>query len=342
MSLLPRAPLGRTGLELSRVGFGAWATGGGGWRFGWGDQDDRESIAAIHYAVSQGVNWIDTAPVYGRGHSEEVVGAAVRALPAADRPYVFTKCGLIVDDRHPTTGPRNVLAPRSIRREVEQSLRRLGIERIDLYQVHWPPEDGTALDVYWSTMLDLQREGVVRAVGLSNHRAAQVAAAEKIGHVDALQPPFSLINRDAAADLLPWCAEHETGAIVYSPMQSGLLSGAMTMERVRDLPDDDWRRSDPQFTGDNLRRNLDLAQALALIARRRGTSLPAVAVGWTLCFPGVTGAIVGARRPEQVRDWLSAPSINLTGGELAEISAAVAGTGAGTGPTAPAWRTYVG
>jgi len=275
MTLIPRAPLGRTGLELSRVGFGAWAVGGGGWRFGWGEQNDRDSIAAIRYAVARGVNWIDTAPVYGRGHSERVVGAALRGLPANDRPYIFTKCGLIVDDRHPTTAPRNVLAPRSIRREVEQSLRRLGIERIDLYQVHWPPDDGTPLEAYWSTMLELQREGKVRAVGLSNHTVAQVAEAEEIGHVDTLQPPFSLINREAAGDLLPWCAEHETGAIVYSPLQSGLLSGAMTMERVRDLPDDDWRRSDPQFTGDNLRRNLDLVRALTLIARRHGTSFTA-------------------------------------------------------------------
>jgi aryl-alcohol dehydrogenase-like predicted oxidoreductase len=211
---LATASLGQTGMEISRVGFGAWATGGGGWRFGWGDQDDTDSIAAIRYAVSQGVNWIDTAPVYGRGHSEEVVGAALRDMSPDERPYVFTKCGLTWDERRPTSAPENVLAARSIRREVEQSMRRLGVERIDLYQVHWPPEDGTRLAEYWSTMLDLKREGKVRAVGLSNHTADQLAEAEAIGHVDVLQPPFSAINRDAAADLLPWCAEHGTGVIV--------------------------------------------------------------------------------------------------------------------------------
>lgn len=221
---LPTVPLGSTDMSITRVGFGAWAVGGGGWKFGWGSSDDDESVRGIRYAVDQGVNWLDTAPVYGLGHSEQVVGRALRDMPAADRPYVFTKCGLTFDRSRPDEGPHNVLATASLRREVEDSLRRLGVDRIDLYQVHWPPEDSTPLAEYWQTMLDLKEQGLVRAVGLSNHGIDQLTEAEAVGHVDSLQPPFSLIHRGMAADLLPWCRESRTGVMVYSPMQAGLLT----------------------------------------------------------------------------------------------------------------------
>jgi aryl-alcohol dehydrogenase-like predicted oxidoreductase len=322
-------------MDISRVGFGAWAIGGGGWQFGWGEQDDAESIAAMRYAVEQGVNWIDTAPVYGLGRSEEIVGEALRGFAEADRPYVFTKCGLVFDRADPAAGPRNVLAPASIRREVEDSLRRLGVERIDLYQVHWPPDDGTPLEVYWSTMQELKRAGKVRAVGLSNHDVGELARAEAVGHLDSLQPPFSLIHREAAGDLLPWCHRNDTGVIVYSPMQAGLLTGAMTAERIAALPADDWRSRDPDFTGEALRRNRELAEALRPVADRHSVPMAAVAVAWTLSWPGVTAAIVGARRPEQVRGWLPAAELDLAEDDLDELAEAVRRTGAGAGPVVP-------
>jgi aryl-alcohol dehydrogenase-like predicted oxidoreductase len=329
---LPAAPLGTTGMDITRVGFGAWAVGGGGWKFGWGNQQDAESVRTIRQAVEYGINWVDTAPVYGLGRSEQIVGEALRGLPDADRPYVFTKCGLLFDLDDPDSGPHNVLAPASVRREVEDSLRRLQVERIDLYQVHWPPEDGTPLEDYWQTMVELRDEGKVRAVGLSNHDVKQLEAAEAIGHVDSLQPPYSMIHREAAADVIPWCAEHGTGVIVYSPMQSGLLTGAMSAERVSRLPVDDWRHSHEDFTGDNLKRNLALAEALRPVADRHGVTVGAVAVAWTLAQPGVTGAIVGARRADQVEGWLPAASLELSEEDLAELSTAIRSTGAGEGP----------
>ncbi|MGH7533410.1 MAG: aldo/keto reductase, partial [Gemmatimonadales bacterium] len=205
---LPTRPLGTTGMDITRVGLGAWAIGGGDWQFGWGDQDDGRSIAAIRHAVARGINWIDTAAVYGLGHSEDVVARALKDLPTADRPYVFTKCGMPWnDDERPRT-PRRIATPASIRKELEGSLRRLGVERIDLYQLHWPPEDGTPLDDYLGAMLELKHEGKIRAAGLSNHNADQLAAAEQLGHVDSLQPPFSAVRRDVAERELPWCADH--------------------------------------------------------------------------------------------------------------------------------------
>jgi aryl-alcohol dehydrogenase-like predicted oxidoreductase len=332
---LPTRQLGRTDMHITPVGFGAWAIGGPDWAVGWGAQDDNDSIAAIRHAVERGINWVDTAAIYGLGHSEEVVRRALAGLPRDQRPYVFTKCGLVWDEQNRQAPPRQVGAPMSIRREVEASLRRLDIERIDLYQMHWPAEDGTPLEAYWQTLLDLKKEGKVRAVGLSNHNAAQLAQAEAIGHVDTLQPPFSAIRRGAAAVELPWCNANQTGVIVYSPMQSGLLTGSFTAERAKALPKDDWRSRNAEFTGDKLANNLKLADAFRTIAQQRGTTVAAVAVAWTLAWPGVTGAIVGSRSPAQVDGWIAAATLELANEELAFIAWAIADSGAGSGPTLP-------
>ncbi len=331
---IPTAPLGLTGMAITRVGFGAWALGGGDWAFSWGPQDDDVAIAAIRHAVESGVNWIDTAAVYGLGHSEEVVGRALRDIPAADRPYVFTKGGLVWDENDRRAVARRVGAPESLRREVDASLRRLGVERIDLYQMHRPAEDGTKLEDYWRTFVELKAAGKVRAIGLSNHDAGQLERAEAIGHVDTLQPAFSAIHRDAARELLPWTTRHETGVIAYSPMASGLLTGAFSAERVTALPADDWRRRSPDFTT-NLAANLAVAEALDAVARRHGVGQPAAAVAWTLAFKGVTGAIVGARSPAQVDGWLPAAQLVLTDEDLDELAAAITASGAGEGPVRP-------
>jgi aryl-alcohol dehydrogenase-like predicted oxidoreductase len=335
VSGLPTRQLGRTDMHITRVGFGAWAIGGADWAVGWGAQDDRDSIAAIRHAIDRGINWIDTAAVYGLGHSEEIVRKALAEMPSSQRPYVFTKCGLVWDEANRQAMPQQVGAPESIRREIEASLKRLGVERIDLYQMHWPAKDGTKLETYWQTLLDLKREGKVRAVGLSNHDAAQLEICEQLGHVDTLQPPFSAIRREVAAAELPWCDKHGTGVIVYSPMQSGLLSGRFSVERAQALPKDDWRSRNAEYTGDKLPRNPALAEAMKPIAERLNTSVASVAVAWTLAWPGVTGAIVGARTPAQVDGWLDAGKIELGHKEMAEIDAAIRRTGAGTGPAAP-------
>jgi aryl-alcohol dehydrogenase-like predicted oxidoreductase len=332
---LPTARLGWTDMLLTRVGFGAWAAGGGGWAYAWGDQDDAESIAAIRHAVESGVNWIDTAAVYGLGHSEQVVAAALAVLPEADRPYVFTKGGLVWDPANRTAAPRRTGNPASLRAEVEASLRRLNVERIDLYQMHWPAADGTPVEDYWQTFADLKREGKVRAIGLSNHDIFQLEAAAGIGNVDAIQPPFNLIHREAADDVLLWAREHEAGVIVYSPMASGLLSGAFTAGRAARLDPGDWRAGHPDFAGLALPANLALAGALRPVAERHGVTPAAVAIAWTLSFPGVTGAIVGARRPSQVDGWLPAANLELKEDDLADIAAAIRATGAGTGPASP-------
>jgi aryl-alcohol dehydrogenase-like predicted oxidoreductase len=264
-----------------------------------------------------------------------MVAAALAGIPEADRPYVFTKGGLVWDQADHTLAPRRVGSPASLRAEVEASLRRLNVERIDLYQMHWPAEDGTAVEDYWQTFTDLKREGKIRAAGLSNHDIYQLEAAAKIGNVDAIQPPFNLIHRDAADDVLVWAREHEAGVIVYSPMASGLLTGAFTAERAARLEPGDWRAGHPDFTGTALSANLALAGALRPVAERQGVTPAAVAVAWTLAFPGVTGAIVGARRPGQVDGWLPAATLELKDDDLADIAAAIHATGAGTGPAAP-------
>lgn len=328
---LPTVPLGTTDMAITRVGFGAWAVGGGEWAFGWGDQDDSESVAAIRHAVESGVNWIDTAAVYGLGHSETVVARALKDLPDADRPFVFTKGGQVWDDADHTVRPRRTGDPASLRRGVEESLRRLEVERIDLYQMHWPAADGAQVEDYWPVFLDLLAEGKVRAVGLSNHNVAQLEAADALGHVHTVQPPLNLIHPDSAADVIPWCAAHDTGVIVYSPMASGLLTGSFTVGRAAALGDDDWRHASPDFTEPGLRRNLDLVEALRPIADRHSVSVGAIAIAWTLTVPGVTGAIVGARRPDQVDGWLPAAQVTLDARDLDDIAAALAGTG---GPVA--------
>jgi aryl-alcohol dehydrogenase-like predicted oxidoreductase len=330
-------PLGRSGLDITRVGFGAWAIGGGGWSFGWGPQDDRASLAAMRHALDRGVNWIDTAAVYGLGHSEELVGRLLRDIRRDDRPYVFTKCGLVWDAQNPMSPNRRSLRPESIRRECEASLRRLGVECIDLYQFHWPDtETGSPLQDSWSTMINLISEGKVRAAGVSNFTVDLLEQCDAIRHVDSLQPPFSLIHRDAGAREIAWCAAHDTGVIVYSPMQSGILTDRFNAERIARMADDDWRRRSPQFQEPALSRNLSLRDALRTIAARHETTVSSIAVAWTLAWPGVTGAIVGARSPEQVDGWIGAASLELSAEDLDDIAEAIHRTGAGTGPWTPA------
>jgi aryl-alcohol dehydrogenase-like predicted oxidoreductase len=333
---LPTRALGSSGLEITTVGFGAWAVGGGGWAFGWGPQDDDASLGAMRRALELGVNWIDTAAVYGLGHSEQVVGRLLRDLPADERPFVFTKCGLVWDERDRMAPPRRVLRPDSIRTEVEASLRRLGVERIDLYQFHWSDETGTPVEDSWDTMARLVEAGEVRAIGVSNFDVALLQRCEAVRHVDSLQPPFSMIRRDVAAREIPWCAEHGTGVICYSPMQSGILTDSFDATRVAALAADDWRRNASEFQRPQLDHNLALRDALRPIARRHGTTVSAVAVAWTLAWPGVTGAIVGARSPQQVEGWIGAASLELSVADLDEIAAAIERTGAGRGPARPA------
>jgi aryl-alcohol dehydrogenase-like predicted oxidoreductase len=335
IAALPTRQLGRSGLQLSTVGFGAWAVGGGGWAFGWGPQDDAASLASIRHAVELGVNWIDTAAVYGLGHSEEVVRQALADFPARDRPYVFTKCGMVWDQSNPAAAPRQILKPESIQSECEASLRRLGVDRIDLYQIHWPDQSGTPIEESWQTMAGLVDQGKVRAIGVSNFDVELLQRCEPVRHVDSLQPPLSVIRRQAAESEIPWCRTHATGVIVYSPLQSGLLTDGFSPARVESLPPDDWRRRSPEFKPPRLHRNLALRDALRPIAQRHGTTVSAVAIAWTLAWAGVTGAIVGARSPEQVDGWIGAAALELTLDDLDEMALAIGRTGAGAGPALP-------
>jgi aryl-alcohol dehydrogenase-like predicted oxidoreductase len=290
----------------------------------------------MRHAIDLGVNWIDTAAVYGLGHSEEVVGKLMRELPSSsNRPLIFTKCGLTWDVNNPMQAAKRILKPETIRQECEASLQRLGVERIDLYQFHWPDETGTPVEDSWATMAKLVDEGKVRAIGVSNFNVDLLERCEAIRHVDSLQPPFSMINRAAAEKLLSWCKTQNTGVICYSPMQSGILTDRFTADRVAKMADDDWRRRGREFQQPNLSRNIALRDALRPIATRYGVSVASIAIAWTLSWPGVSGAIVGARTPAQVDGWIQAASLQLAQSDLSEIAAAIEKTEAGAGPSLP-------
>jgi aryl-alcohol dehydrogenase-like predicted oxidoreductase len=310
---LQTTQLGTTGLEITRVGFGAWAIGGGGWEFGWGPQEDDQSIATIHHALERGVNWIDTAAAYGFGRSERVVGRALAGL--ADRPYVFTKASLL---EGPDRRVVHSLRRDSILREAEASLDRLGIDAIDLYQLHRPiPEPD--IEEGWSALAELKEQGVVRHIGVSNFDVDQLRRIQSIAPVETLQPQYSLVEREAEYDLLPFAEREGIGVIVYSPMGSGLLTGRMTRQRIQDLPADDWRRHDRRFREPQLGRTLNIVGRLRAVADRHGTTPGAVAVAWTLRNPAVDGAIVGFRGPDQVDPILAAAGLELSDAEATQI-----------------------
>ena len=305
--------LGNSDLFLTRIGIGAWAMGGGDWAFGWGPQDDGDSSAAIHAALDAGINWIDTAAVYGLGHSEEVVARALQGR--TNRPYVFTKCARIWNERREIG---KSLKAASVRRECEASLRRLKVDAIDLYQIHWPEPDED-VEEGWSTLAQLREEGKVRWIGVSNFNADQMRRAQAIAPITSLQPPYSIISPEIEESILPYAVEHNIGVIVYSPMKSGLLSGAMTRERVAALPEDDFRRRTPNFQEPRLTRNLRLAEVLRDIGRRHNRTPGEVAIAWTFRNPAVTAAIVGMRSAEQVSGVIGAASFGLGDGEAREI-----------------------
>ena len=313
---LKTAQLGGTGLEITRVGFGAWAIGGGGWEFGWGPQDDEQSIAAIHHALEQGINWIDTAAAYGFGRSEQIVGRALEGR--AERPYVFTKCSLL---EGPGRSVVHNLKRDSILREADGSLRRLGVDAIDLYQIHWPipVED---IEEGWAALAELKEQGLVKHIGVSNFDVEQLRQIQQIAPVETLQPQYSLIERDVEQEILPFAERERIGVIVYSPMGSGMLTGGMSRERIERLADDDWRKHDERFREPQLSRNLELVARLAAVAERHNTTPGAVAVAWTLRNPAVDGAIVGFRRPDQVDPILAATNLELTAQDIDEIEGA--------------------
>ena len=313
--------LGNSDMQITPVGYGAWAVGGGGWQFAWGPQDDDDSIAAIHRSLELGVNWIDTAAVYGLGHSEEVVARALKGWKGK-RPYVFTKCAMRWDKDGRVT---KVHSGQSIREECEASLRRLQLDVIDLYQIHWPPEDnGPSLEESWRTMAALQKEGKVRWIGVSNYNVPQLQRCEKIAPVTSLQPPYSLIRRQIENEILPYCERRSIGVIVYSPMASGLLTGAMTRERVANFAPDDWRRNTPEFREPKLSQNLALVDRLKKVAARHGVVPGGIAIAWALRLSTVTGAIVGARNAKQAEEVMRAGEIKLTPQDMAEIEGTVA------------------
>jgi aryl-alcohol dehydrogenase-like predicted oxidoreductase len=334
MPPLLRRRLGQTDLEITRLGLGAWAIGGP-WAFGWGPQDDAASVAAIHRAVELGINWVDTAAVYGLGHSEVIVGKALAALPASARPYVFTKCGLVWDEGDRMAEPLQVLRPESIRRECEASLGRLGVARIDLYQIHWPDQTGTAVEDSWDAMLRLVEQGKVRWPGVSNFDVTLLARCAARGPVASLQPPFSPIRRTVAEAELPWCRSHGVGVIAYSPMQSGLLTDGFSAARLAALPPDDYRHHGSEFTAPRFARNLALRDGLRPVAARHNVSVGEIAIAWVLAWPEVTGAIVGARSAPQVDGWIGAAGVELSPLDLEEIAAVIGRTGAGEGPRRP-------
>lgn len=309
---MQKRQLGKTDIQITPIGFGAWAIGGGDWSFGWGNQEDKNSLAAIKHALDMGINWIDTAAVYGLGHSEEIVGEAIKDR---ERPYIFTKCSLVWgEDRK----QYNSLKADSIQRECEASLKRLGVDYIDLYQIHWPNPDQD-IEEGWGKMADLKKQGKVRAIGVSNFNVEQMQRAQKIAPIDSLQPPYSLVHPDVQNEILPFCEQNNIGVIVYSPMQSGLLTGTMTKRRVQGMPDNDWRKENPDFQGERLERNLKLADLLNDVGFPHNVPPGVVAIAWTLSNPAVTAAIVGGRSPYQVDDILPAAEFRLSQSELGDI-----------------------
>ena len=312
---MQKRAFGKTGMEITEIGFGSWAIGGSGWAAAWGPQDDEEAVGAIKRAVELGMNWIDTAAVYGLGHSEELVAQALKGVPEADRPFVFTKCALVWDENSEV---HNRLKADSVKRECEDSLRRLQTDVIDLYQIHWPNPDED-IEEGWTAVAELKEEGKVRHIGVSNFDVSQMERAQKIAPVETLQPPYNMLNRGVEDEILPYCAENDIGVIVYSPMRSGLLTGKMTRERVENLPSDDWRRNAEDFQEPRLSRNLELVELLTEIGARHGASPGEVAITWTLRHPAVTAAIVGGRRPDQVDGIIGAAEFRLSEDEQKEI-----------------------
>ena len=311
--------LGNSDLQITPIGFGAWAIGGSGWEFGWGPQDDKDSIAAIHKALEMGVNWIDTAAVYGLGHSETVVARALKEWRGA-RPYVFTKCAMRWDEQGKITKEHSGA---SIRHECEDSLRRLQVKTIDLYQIHWPPENnGPGLEEAWQTLAVLKKEGKVRWIGVSNFDVAQIQRAGKVAPVTSLQPPYSLLRRKIESEILPYCQKQDIGVISYAPMTSGLLTGAMTRERAAALPPDDFRSRNPEFREPRLSKNLELVERLRRVGARHGGGPGEVAIAWVLRHPAITGAIVGARNAKQVEEIIRAAELKLSPDEITEIEEA--------------------
>jgi aryl-alcohol dehydrogenase-like predicted oxidoreductase len=308
--------LGRTGMRITRVGMGAWAIGGAGWWHAWGAQDDEESIATLRRGFELGINWIDTAPIYGLGHSEEVVGRALEGL--TDRPYVFTKASLLDGGDNSV---RHNLKRDSLLREIEASLTRLRVDVIDVYQVHWPDPDED-VEEGWSTFAEIKERGLVRHIGVSNFDVGQLRRAQAIAPVETLQPPYSLLERAVEDEVLPFAESEDIGVVCYSPMASGLLTGAMTAERIAAMPDDDWRKHDPRFQEPELSEHLALVGRLEQVAERHETTAGAIAVAWTLQHPAVDGSIVGFRTPDQVQALALAGNVELTGDDLAMIAGA--------------------
>lgn len=308
--------LGNSDLMITPVGVGAWAMGGAGWEYAWSSQDDNDSITAIHRALDLGVNWIDTAAVYGLGHSEEVVARAVKGM--TNKPYIFTKCSLVWDENRQIFSS---LKADSVRREVEASLRRLGVEQIDLYQIHWPDPD-PEIEEGWATLVELQQAGKLRHIAVSNFSAEQMARAMNIAPITSNQPPYSAVKRGVEESVLPFCLQNNIGVIVYSPMQAGLLTGKMTRERIQNLPADDWRKGDEEYQEPRLSKNLRLADAMVNIAKRHNVPVPNVSIAWVLNHPAVTGAIVGVRNPKQADEVVGGGTLKLTEQDLQEIEAA--------------------
>jgi aryl-alcohol dehydrogenase-like predicted oxidoreductase len=313
---MKKKKLGNSDMELTPIGFGSWAVGGGDWQFSWGPQDDNDSIAAIHKALDLGINWIDTAAVYGLGHSEEVVGRALKTTP--HKPYVFTKCGLVWDEKREVSN-----SLKDIRREVEDSLRRLAVDSIDLYQMHWPKPD-EEIEEAWGVMADLKKQGKVRWIGVSNFSVDQMKRVSKIAPVTSNQPPYSMLNRVVEESILPFCQANNIGVINYAPMHSGLLTGAMSKERVANFPSDDFRRNAKNYQEPLLSRNLAVADFLAKISARHGVSAGVVAIAWTLHHPAITAAIVGGRNAKQVEGVISSATFRLTEEEFSEIQSYLA------------------